>query len=106
LAGVGAADCISNTHPVYPDLVHSLIYRQEIDQVRTERILRREADFDVFGLYEVDNFDCRFGDVCHILSMREFAEERGSANDYVDTVNAWRGNLWSGYKMVLILKMV
>ena len=37
--------------------------------------------------------------------MREFAEERGSANDYIDTVNAWRGNLWGGYKMVLILKM-
>ena len=89
LTRVGASNGIGDSHPVDTDLVDSLVNREQVDQVRTERIFRREPDLDSLGLDEVDDFDGRFGDIVHILPMREFTEEGGRSNDNVNTINTY-----------------
>jgi hypothetical protein len=89
LTRVSTSDCIGDSHPIYANLIHGLVNREQVDQVRTERIFRRESDFDSLGLDEVDNFDGRFGDIIHVLSVREFTEEGRRSDDDVDTINTY-----------------
>ena len=89
LARVGASDRIGDSHPVDTNFVDSLVNRKQVDQVRTERIFRRESDLDPLGLDEADDFDGRFGNIGHILSVREFTEEGGRSDDDVNTVNTY-----------------
>lgn len=89
LTGVGASHSISDSHPVDADLVDSLVNREQVDQVRTERILRREPNLDPLGLDKVDDFNGRLADVIHILAVREFAEEGGRSDDDVDTIDTY-----------------
>ena len=87
LTRIGASHSVRNSHSVDTDLVNSLVNREQVDQVRTERIFRRESNLDSLGLDEVDNFDGRFGDISHILAVREFTEERGRPDDDINTIN-------------------
>ena len=41
------------------------------------------------ALDEVDDLDSSLGDVGHVLSVRELAEERRGTDDDIDTVDAW-----------------
>jgi len=89
LTRVGASHSIGDSHPVDTDLIDSLVNREQVDQVRTERIFRRESNLDSLGLDEVDDFDGRFGDIGHILSVGEFTEEGGRSDDDVNTINTY-----------------
>jgi hypothetical protein len=89
LTRVGAPDSVGDSHPVDTNLVHGLVNREQVDQVRTERIFRRESNLDSLGLDEVDDFDGRFGDIIHILSMREFTKEGRRSDDDVNTINTY-----------------
>lgn len=75
LSGVGASDGIGNADTVYTNLVNRLVDREQVDEVRSERVLRREANFNPLGLDKVDHLDRSLGDVRHILSVRELAQE-------------------------------
>lgn len=87
LSGVGAADRVSDADSVNANLINGLINGKEVHEVRSERILRGESDFNALGLDELDNLDGSLGDVGHILSVRKFSQERGRANNDVDTVD-------------------
>ena len=89
LTRVGASYSVSDSHSVDTDLVDSLVNREQIDQVRTERIFRRESNLDPLGLDKVDDFDGSFADIIHILAVREFTEEGGCSDDDVNTINTY-----------------
>lgn len=57
LTRVCAANGISDTDTVDTDLVYCLVDGKQVDQVGSERIFRRESDFNVLGLDEFDDFD-------------------------------------------------
>lgn len=88
LARVGAPDRVGDTDAVDADLVDGAVDRQEVDEVRAERVLGREADLDALALDELDDLDGRLDDVRDVLAVRVLAEERRRANDDVDAVNA------------------
>ena len=88
LPGVRTSDGISNTDTIHANFVYSLVDAEEVDEVGSEGILRRKANFDAPGLDKVDYFDGGLGDISHILSMRKFPQERGGANDDVYSVHA------------------
>ena len=46
LAGVGAADGVSNTDTVHTNAVDRLVNREQVDEVGTERIFRREPNLN------------------------------------------------------------
>ena len=46
LARVGAANRVGDTDTVHANLVDSLVNRQEIDEIGTEGVFRRETNFD------------------------------------------------------------
>jgi hypothetical protein len=89
LTRVGAPDSVGDSHTVDTDLVDGLVNREQVDQVRTERIFRRESDLDSLGLDEVDDFNGRFGDILHILSVREFTKEGRRSDDDVNAINTY-----------------
>lgn len=89
LTWVGATDCIGHTDAVDANLVDRLVDGKQVDEVGTEAVFRREADFDALGLDEVDDLNGSLGNVGHVLSMREFAQEGRGSNHDVDTVNAY-----------------
>ena len=89
LTRVGAPHSVSDSNSVDTNLVNSLVNREQVDQVRTERIFRRESNLDSLGLDKVDNFDGRFGDIGHVLSVREFTQEGGCSDDDVDTIDTY-----------------
>lgn len=82
-----ATNGISNTHAVDTDLVHRAVQRQEVDQIRPERVFRREADLQTLGLDELDDLEGGLDDVVHILAMAVFPQVLGSADDDVEAVN-------------------
>lgn len=57
LAGSGATDGVGNTDTVDANLVDGAVDGEEIDEVGTERILRRETDLKTLGLDEVDDLN-------------------------------------------------
>ena len=75
LSGVRTTDRIGDSDTIHANLVDGLVDGEEVDEIGAEGILGGEADFDTLGLDEVDDLDGRLGDICHILSMREFAQE-------------------------------
>jgi hypothetical protein len=87
LARIRATDGICDADAVDANFVHGLVYREEVDEIRAEGILGREADFDALGLDKVDDLDRGLGDVGHVLAMRKFAEEGRCANDNVYTIH-------------------
>jgi len=89
LSRVGTSDGISYAYAIDTNLVHRLVNRQQVHKVGTETIFWGETNFNSFGLDKVDDFYGGFGDVCHILSMGEFSEERGCSNNNVDTINTF-----------------
>lgn len=89
LTRIGTSHSISDSHSVDTNLVDSLVNREQVDQVRTERIFRRESNLDPLRLDKVYNFDGRLGDVGHILAVREFTEEGGCSDDDVNTVDTY-----------------
>jgi hypothetical protein len=56
LPRVGASDGVGDSDTVDANLVDGPVKVEEIDEVRTERVLRREADLDALGLDEVDDW--------------------------------------------------
>ena len=69
LARVRHTDRVGNAHTVHADLVDDLVDAQQIHQVRTERVFRRETDLNTLALHEANDLDSRLGDVCHILTV-------------------------------------
>ena len=88
LTRVRASDGISDTNAVNADLVDGLVDREQVDEVGAEGVLGGEADFDALGLDELNDLDGGFGDVGHVLAVREFAKERGCPDNDVNTINA------------------
>lgn len=99
LPRVCAANSISNTNSIDTDLVYSLINAQQVDQIGSERIFGRKSDFDSLGFDELDYFDCRLGDVLHVLSVREFTEEGGGSNNNIYAVHTCKRSASSDLKM-------
>lgn len=56
LSGVGASDGVGDSNSVDSDLVDSSVQVEEVDQVRSERVLGRESDLDTLGLDKVDDW--------------------------------------------------
>lgn len=83
LAGRGATDGVGNTDTVDTDLVDRRVDGEEVNEVRTERVLRRETDLNALGLDELDDFDGGVLDVGHILTVRVLTEVGGSTNDNI-----------------------
>lgn len=73
LSGVCAADRVGNTDSVDTDLIYSLVDREEVDEVGPERVLGGESNLNALGLDKVDDLDRGFGDVGHILTVRELS---------------------------------
>ena len=89
LSWVGTTDGIRDTYTIDTDLVDGLVDREEVDKVGAEGVLGREANFNVLGLDKVDDLDGSLSDVGHVLDVRKLAEEGGSADDDVDTVDTY-----------------
>ena len=75
LSWIGTSYCVCDTYAIDTNLVDSLVYRKQVDKIGPEGILGRESDFDALGFDKIDDLDGRLGDVGHVLSMRELAEE-------------------------------
>jgi len=88
LARIRATDGVGDADAVDANLVHRLVDRKEVDEIRAERIFRRESDLDALGLDKVDDLDRALGDIGHVLPMRKFAEEGRCADDNVHTIYA------------------
>jgi len=55
LSRVGASDGISDSDSIHSNLVDSSVEVEEVDEIGSEGILRRESDLDTLGLDEVDD---------------------------------------------------
>jgi hypothetical protein len=88
LARVRATDGVGDADAIDAYFVHGLINGEEVDEIGPEGVFGREADLDALGFDKVDDLDRGFGDISHILAVREFAEEGRGANDDVHAVHA------------------
>lgn len=89
LSGVCASNGVSNAYTVHADLVDGLVYGKQVHEVGTEGIFRGEADFHALGLDKGNDLDGSLSNVCHVLAVREFAQERRCANHDIDTIDAY-----------------
>jgi hypothetical protein len=87
LSRVCAPNGIRNTDAIYANFVYSLVDAKKIDEVGSEGVFGREADFNALGLDKVDDFDGGLRDVSHVFSMREFTEERGGSDNDIYSVD-------------------
>lgn len=83
LAGRRATDGVGNTDTVDTNLVDSRVDGEEVNEVRTERVLRGETDLNALGLDELDDFDGGVLDVGHVLTVRVLTEVGRSTNNDV-----------------------
>jgi hypothetical protein len=71
-----------NTH-----LIYRTVDGEEIDQVRSERVLGTEANLLALALDEFNDFESGVLDIGHILAVAVFAEVARSADDNVEAVD-------------------
>ena len=88
LARPRAAHGVGDADPVHADLVDGRVDGQQVDQVRAERVLAREAHLDAARLDELDDLNGRVLDVRHVLAVAVLAQVRRGADDHVDAVDA------------------
>lgn len=72
LAGSSATNGVGNTNAVDANLVDGAVDGEEIDEIGTERVLRRETDLEALGLDEVDNLNSSLKSVRRRNSTRRF----------------------------------
>jgi len=78
---------IRNSNPIHTHFIDSTINREEINQVGSERILRRKSHFNPFAFDKLNHFNRSFVNVIHIFPVGMFSQEGRSANDNIDAVN-------------------
>jgi hypothetical protein len=71
-----------NTH-----LIYRTVDGEEIDQVRSERVLGAEANLLALALDEFNDLESGVLDIGHILAVAVFAEVARSADDNVEAVD-------------------
>jgi hypothetical protein len=87
LTGRGASDGIGDTDTVDTDLVDGTVDGEQIDKIRSERVLRAETDLLALALDELDDFQSSVLDVGHVLAVAVLAEVAGGSDNDIETVN-------------------
>jgi hypothetical protein len=87
LARRSTTNGIGDTNTVDTNLVDSAVDGQQIDQVRAERVLRRETNLLALALDELDDFKSSVLDVCHVLAVAVLAEVARGSNDDVESID-------------------
>ena len=82
-----ATNGISDTNTVDANLVDSAVDGQQIDQVRSERVLGRETNLLALALDELNDFESSVLDVCHVLAVAVLAEVRRGSDDDIETID-------------------
>lgn len=83
LAGRGTANSVGNTDTVDTNLVDSGVDGQEINQVRTERVLTGEANLNALGLDVIDDLNGSVLNESHIFAVGVLSEVGRSSNNNV-----------------------
>jgi len=88
LARRSATNSVCDTDTVNTDLVDGTVDGKQIDEIGSERILRRESDLLALALDKLDDFESSVLDVCHVLAVAVLAEVTRSSNNNVESVDA------------------
>ena len=86
LSWAGASNSIRDTDAVDADLVNCAIDRQQVDQVGSERIFRRESNLLALALDELNNLNGSVLDIGHILAVRVLPEVARGSDDDIEAV--------------------
>ena len=88
LPWICAADGVGDSDSVDTNLVNCFVDGEQVDQIRSERVFGREANFDAFGLDKFDHFERRFDNPRDVLAVGMLHEERRGADNDVQAVDA------------------